>query len=67
MGVQGQRADGKWVGLIPETRLSSAPETRAGRLLALPAVETEFVRLRISWSGEQLPAFSVRQIALYPR
>jgi hypothetical protein len=67
VGVQGQQADGKWLTLIPQAPLSSAPETRAGRLLAMPAVENEFVRLRITWSGEQLTAFSVRQIALYPR
>jgi hypothetical protein len=67
IAVEGQQPDGKWVTLIPETRLSAAPDTRAGRLLAIPAVENEFVRLRIAWTSENQPAFGIRQIALYPR
>jgi hypothetical protein len=67
IAVHGQEADGKWVALIPQQTLSSAPSTRAGRLLEIPMTEAQFVRLRIAWAGNNPPAFAIRQIALYPR
>ncbi len=67
IAVEGQGADGKWITLIAETRLSTAPDTRAGRVLAIPMMENEFVRLRIAWATETHPEFGIRQIALYPR
>ena len=67
ISVQGQGIDGEWVTLIPQRTLSSAPATRAGRLLELPLTETEFVRLRIAWASDSRSEFAIRQIALYPR
>lgn len=68
VGVQAQSADGKWVVLVSETYLSEAPETRAGRVLALPPTDAQFQRLRLTWlPGQQGASFGIRRIALYPR
>lgn len=67
ISVQGQQADGQWVTLVPAMTLSGAPETRAGRLLELPETQTEFVRLRLTWTSDGRSEFAIQQIALYPR
>jgi hypothetical protein len=66
ISVDGQERDGKWVTLISEKLLSSAPDTRAGRVLVIPKVQNEFVRLRIAWTTDK-PTFGIQRIALYPR
>jgi hypothetical protein len=66
IGVEARQADGKWVALVPEQLLSEAPDTPAGRVLALPDLQQEFVRLRITWQGAG-PSLGIQHIALYPR
>jgi hypothetical protein len=65
--ISAQQADGRWTTLVSQMPLSSAPNTPAGRVLPLPATETQFDRLRIAWNANGQPQFTIRQVALYPR
>ena len=70
LSVEGQAADGTWLGLCADAALDAAPADAAGVWLALSTPDagpsTPIERLRLSWRGRAGARLHLQSIALYP-
>jgi len=69
IGVEAKTGDGRWISLVPPTAVTSFSQGKAGLVIPLLGAHenTEFSRVRLSWSANSGHPLVLEHIALYAR